>query len=303
MDTSTPSPPEINDKKWSNEWNVSANYENDEVSYKKFETVLKPVVNEPEPRYRSEQNQTEQNQTEKNSSSWKPKRIDGPTSQTKEGRIETDIKLAKGYLNKMTAATFEKLSEQYLKIALKDPALLKRLIDQIFEQALSQPSFCPLYSNLCGKMFNHVTIKVQFTKELLGKCQEEFQKDSVCTELMGDELMEYQFKAKRRMLGNIKFIGELYKNKILVVAIIHACIRRLFKMELTDNHPDEEQVEALCQLFTNIGVSIDTPKSKSIIDNYFVQIQDLKTKVPPRLRFLLEDLEDLRSNNWLSSRH
>ena len=296
MDTSTPSPSEIIEKKWSNEWNVSANYESDEVNYKRFETTSKPNG-------KPVSNESDQKPQK---TGWAAKRTDGSKSRT-----ETDIKLAKGYLNKMTAATFEKLSEQYLQIALKDPALLKKLIDQIFEQALSQPSFCPLYSNLCAKMFNHATIKVQFTKELLGKCQEEFQKEeSLPQELTGDELLEYQFKAKRRMLSNIKFIGELYKNKILVVAIIHACIRRLFKMEFPHNSQghteqgqvDEEQVEALCHLFTNIGASIDTPKSKSIIDGYFVQIQDLKTKVPPRLRFLLEDLEDLRRNNWLVSR-
>lgn len=34
-------------------------------------------------------------------------------------------------------------------------------------------------------------------------------------------------KAKRRMLGNIRFIGELYKKRMLKELIMHECIRKL----------------------------------------------------------------------------
>ena len=34
-------------------------------------------------------------------------------------------------------------------------------------------------------------------------------------------------KAKRRMLGNIRFIGELYKKKMLKENIMHECILKL----------------------------------------------------------------------------
>ena len=299
------------EKKWTNDWNVSANYDSDNVTYKQFDStqrniqknLLENTKNERylilEEKNQKDYDQKEQENQKEEKKGWKPKLID---TNTKEGQMESDIKTAKGYLNKMTGATFEKLSEQYMQIALKDPTnLLKKLIDQIFEQALTQPSFCSLYSNLCSKMFNHPHIKSSFTKELLGKCQEEFQRDdSVPTGLTGDDLLEYQFKAKRRMLGNIKFIGELYKNKILVAAIIHACIRRLLKTE--GQQPDEEQMEALCKLLTNVGIEIDTEKSKQIVDNYFMQIREIKKKVPPRIRFLLEDLETLRTKKWLSTR-
>jgi translation initiation factor 4G len=60
-----------------------------------------------------------------------------------------------------------------------------------------------------------------------------------------------RFKAKKRMLGNIKFICELYKQKMLMEEIMHSCISRLLKQDLLN--PDEEQTEALCDFLVRIG--------------------------------------------------
>ena len=274
-------------KKWTDNWNVSNNYpgQDNEVVYKQFDTSKYVKTNKSDnievddERFLNQINNV-------NTKSWKPKKIDITTL---EGQIQMSVKTAKGFLNKMTASTFDKLSEQYLTIAIEQKqGLLKLLIDQIFEQALTQPAFCSLYSNLCKKMYDNPTIKTGFTKELLTKCQEEFQKDTFS---IIDE--EQQVKAKRRMLGNIKFIGELYKNKILVVAIIHACVKRLLRLPA-----DEEQVEALCKLLVNIGKIIDTDKSKTIIDSYFSQMNDIKKDVSARIRFMIEDIIILRTNGW-----
>ena len=174
------------------------------------------------------------------------------------------------------------------------------MIDQIFEQALLQPTFCELYSNLCFKIHNTDSLKSKFTKELLRKCQEEFEKDAQepPSELSSNEKMEYEFKTKKRTLSNIKFIGELYKNKILVVPVIHVCIKRLLRQ--TPEQPDEEQLESLCKLFINIGNMIDTEKSKVIMDKYFEQLGNIKDggNICARIRFMVEDVMEMRHNNW-----
>ena len=54
-------------------------------------------------------------------------------------------------------------------------------------------------------------------------------------------------KLRRRSLGNIRFIGELYRIKMLNGKIMHECIRKLLK------ETDEESMECLCRLVTTIG--------------------------------------------------
>jgi len=228
---------------------------------------------------------------------WKSKpnseksRLSQIDTSTVEGKRKFEIKNAQGYLNKMTRHTFDKLSDKYLESA-KTEGISKILIDQIFEQALLQPTFCDLYASLCVKLDRELPA---FKRELLGKCQEEFQKDSavVPENLSEDEKIEWEFKTKKRTLGNIKFISELYKNKMLVNPIIHVCIKKLLK-----NEKDEEQLESLCKLLTNVGSMIDVPSSKAIMDDYFKQMENIRPNISSRIRFMLEDTAKLRENNW-----
>lgn len=71
-----------------------------------------------------------------------------------------------------------------------------------------------------------------------------------------EELEEAKDKARRRSLGNIKFIGELFKLKMLTEVIMHDCIVKLLK-----NH-DEESLECLCRLLSTIGKDLDFEKAK-----------------------------------------
>jgi translation initiation factor 4G len=60
-------------------------------------------------------------------------------------------------------------------------------------------------------------------------------------------------------LGNVRFIGELYKKGLLTEKIMHVCIVKLLGGEAI---PHEEDLEALCKLLTTIGTMIDHPRSK-----------------------------------------
>lgn len=73
---------------------------------------------------------------------------------------------------------------------------------------------------------------------------------------MKAELDEAKDQARRRSLGNIKFIGELFKLKMLTEAIMHDCVVKLLK-----NH-DEESLECLCRLLSTIGKDLDFEKAK-----------------------------------------
>ena len=70
------------------------------------------------------------------------------------------------------------------------------------------------------------------------------------------ELEESATKARKRSTGNIRFIGELFRLKMLTENIMHDCIFKLLKTR------DDESIECLCNLLETIGQDLDTPKAK-----------------------------------------
>ena len=63
-------------------------------------------------------------------------------------------------------------------------------------------------------------------------------------------------KNKRRSLGNIRFIGELFKLLMLTEKIMHECVLQLLKST------DSESLECLCRLLSTVGKTLDIEKSK-----------------------------------------
>ena len=113
-----------------------------------------------------------------------------------------------------------------------------------------------------------------------------------------EELEEARDIARRRSLGNIKFIGESFKLKMLTEAITHGCVVKLLK-----NH-DEESLECLCRLLTTIGKDLDFEKAKPRMDQYFNQTEKIikEKKTSPRIRSMLQDVLDLRRSNRVPRR-
>ena len=64
-------------------------------------------------------------------------------------------------------------------------------------------------------------------------------------------------RMRKRSLGNIRFIGELFKLKMLSETIMHECITRLLR-----SSSDEEALECFGKLITTTGKDLDTPKAK-----------------------------------------
>ncbi|CAM0903541.1 unnamed protein product [Alopecurus aequalis] len=225
----------------------------------------------------------------------------------------------KAILNKLTPQNFEKLFEQVKDLNIDNIVTLTGVISQIFDKALMEPTFCEMYASFCfslaGELPNFVKDeeKITFKGLLLNKCQEEFERgeqeqaeadkadeDGGIKQSKG-EREEKRLRARRRMLGNIRLIGELYKKKMLTERIMHECIKKLLGEY---QHPDEEDLEALCKLMSTIGEMIDHYRAKVHMDYYFDIIQNLyaNSKLSSRIRFMLEDMIDLRNNKWRQRR-
>ncbi|KAG8080159.1 hypothetical protein GUJ93_ZPchr0007g4033 [Zizania palustris] len=226
----------------------------------------------------------------------------------------------KAILNKLTPQNFEKLFEKVKEVNIDNVATLTGVISQIFDKALMEPTFCEMYANFCFHLagalpdFSEDNEKITFKRLLLNKCQEEFERgereeaEADKTEEEGEikqtkeEREEKRIRARRRMLGNIRLIGELYKKRMLTERIMHECIKKL--LGDYQNSPDEENIEALCKLMSTIGEMIDHAKAKEHMDAYFDIMQKLSTsqQLSSRVRFMLRDSIDLRRNKWQQRR-
>uniref|UniRef100_A0A7M4F071 Eukaryotic translation initiation factor 4 gamma 1 n=1 Tax=Crocodylus porosus TaxID=8502 RepID=A0A7M4F071_CROPO len=254
---------------------------------------------------------------------WKPSSKRASEEEDPENIKTQDLfRRVRSILNKLTPQMFQQLMKQVMELSINTEERLKGVIDLIFEKAISEPNFSVAYANMCRCLMglkvpttDKPAVTVNFRKLLLNRCQKEFEKDKDDDEIfekkqkemdetisektrLKDELEDARDKARRRSLGNIKFIGELFKLKMLTEAIMHDCVVKLLK-----NH-DEESLECLCRLLTTIGKDLDFEKAKPRMDQYFNQMDKIikEKKTSSRIRFMLQDVIDLRRNSWVPRR-
>jgi translation initiation factor 4G len=256
------------------------------------------------------------------------------------GHMEPDMvqRKVKAALNKMTPEKFDKIADQILAIAAQskdeaDGRTLRQVIQLTFEKATDEAHWASMYAKFCKRMLETMSPDIKdesildkngnivsggnlFRKYLLNRCQEEFERGwkmdlpdkpegergdekSAEAAMLSDEYY-IAAAAKRRGLGLVQFIGELYKLSMLTERIMHECVKKL--VDYT-GIPDEAEIESLTKLLKTIGANLDsTEKGKPMMDVYFSRIvQMVETPdLPSRLRFMLMDIVDLRKKRWQS---
>lgn len=271
---------------------------------------------------------------------WKPTSIGskaGPpaTSVTSGGALDPAMvqRKVKAALNKMTPENFDRISEQILTIAAQskdeqDGRTLRQVIQLTFEKATDEAHWASMYAKFCKRMLETMSPEIRdvtildkngnvvsggalFRKYLLNRCQEEFERgwqvdlpqpkegESKEAALLSDEYY-IAAAAKRRGLGLVQFIGELYKLGMLTERIMHECVRKLLDF---NGIPDEAEIESLSKLLRTIGGNLDaTEKGRPMMDAYFGRIQTIvdMPDLPSRLKFMLMDVVDLRRVHWVT---
>jgi translation initiation factor 4G len=275
---------------------------------------------------------------ERSQTGWKPISIAAPQAaapQPGAGHMGPEMvqRKVKAALNKMTPEKFDKLADQILDIAAQskdepDGRTLRQIIQLTFEKATDEAHWASMYAKFCQRMLSTMSPDIKdenvrdktgnpvvggalFRKYLLNRCQEEFErgwevnlpaKPEGQTEEAAMLSDEYYIAAaaKRRGLGLIQFIGELYKLGMLTLRIMHECVLKLLDFE---GMPDESAIESLVKLLRTVGATMEsTDSGPKMIGMYFERIQKIMNMegLPSRLHFMLLDTVEIRRKGWKS---
>lgn len=199
---------------------------------------------------------------------------------------------------------------------------LIQVTHSVFKHAISHAFFSEIYARLCGFLIEHISEDIRaegvndadgkpvsgaslFRKHLLKLCQDaldrgcsaqgsttlaapmKLEDENTVTggEVSHLEEVRASQKAKRRYVGLLKFIGEIFKQRIIAERVVHECIKKL----LRNVESSEEEIESLCMLLATAGRVLDTPKARNHMDIYFSRLQDLVNggQVSGRIRCML----------------
>ncbi|KAI1283210.1 Eukaryotic translation initiation factor 4 gamma 1 [Halotydeus destructor] len=265
---------------------------------------------------------------------WKPDvavkvKPDAPeeVEDSDEARTQDLLKKFRGILNKITPQKFQVLLDRIDKLPIDTEERLKQILDLVFDKAVDEPAFCVQYAKLCKHLSNRSIVKlndeqkeeqVKFQRLLLSRCQKEFETDiyvdidvagreaaiEACEEADKRKILVAEFEEEKRLarkksLGNIKLIGELYKLEMLKGSIMVFCMHKLIS-EL-----EEESLECLCTLLKTIGNQLEEEcrklgKSEEHLEPYFKRLEKIvrDKQTSSRIRFLIQDVLDMRRNGW-----
>eukprot|EP00117_Sycon_ciliatum_P044921 scpid44175/ scgid3802/ Eukaryotic translation initiation factor 4 gamma 3; eIF-4-gamma II len=260
-----------------------------------------------------------------------PQQLMVTSTETDSSTLKQHVKIvlaqATTILNNLTPRNFKALAAEIYELPINSEELVNGLVEIIYNKAICEPTYCKLYARICKRVQtlqvpadagNTVTLR----KVMLSKCQKDFEerKDVVLEDLkkkhLGDEkkltseelkqrTADYEHEVsevKKRWLGNIQLIGELFKLQIVNQPIVHECL-----VKLLQSAEDKVSLELMCKLFECTGHLLDHERARSRIDNYFHDIEKIMKRagnkaVSARIRLMLQDLVDERKHGWNSAR-
>ncbi|CAF1304281.1 unnamed protein product [Rotaria sordida] len=230
-------------------------------------------------------------------------------------------------LNKLTPQTYDELQKQLVALDFDCCEKLEGMIMILHSKAVDEPHYSFLYAKLCKQLRKkHVNVldkdgkpkKCTLRPLLMICCKKEFNNDNIQEieyekrklelETITDEkkyqeeaeILEDLIKARRRKLGNIVFIGELFQVQIFPHTIIYDCIEYLLR-----DKTDEASLECLCNLLRTIGDKLDNKvkkksTNKSKLEKYYCHLNTIvkEQKASARIRFMIQNLLELRQTAW-----
>jgi translation initiation factor 4G len=227
-----------------------------------------------------------------------------PNTQSPEAQASRQLLRA---LNQLAPDSFAPLSRRITGIVRETPALLADAGKMLFHKAVDEPLYAPIYAQLCRVLEDDAEVRHHFRRPLLRHCQAAYKlikkwrntpPGPVSLFVSAVEAEVRQRAAKRRMLGNIKLMGELFNHDLLSTAILSSCIREL----LQDEPLGPLTLECLCHLLETTGSKLfrsgPAVVPEALVFARIAALSQAREQLSLRVCFMFQNLLELRDNNW-----
>ncbi|GET87189.1 hypothetical protein, conserved [Leishmania tarentolae] len=233
-------------------------------------------------------------------------------------------------LSRITPQKFTELLQELMQLPLRqtDESELHEVVKVFFDKAVQEPEYSELYarlfSELCEMKESERELEAELrdrlfcnriNRELLHTCEEEFYRP---IELTADEKVDRttgkfyseeevdmkRTRLKNRLVGNIKFLGELFKINLVTEHVVE----NMFKLLVGDFDPSkpaerEDYIfEVFSMLIRTVGPILKERRPLMLV-RYLGVAKAVENSHPrPRIRFLMMDLSDLnKKQGWVPS--
>ena len=256
-----------------------------------------------------------------------------PYEQVQRTEAAESVRNLRILLNKLAGENFARVSDTILNNFAYTEDILKELAKMLFNKCVKEPKYIHLYIELVDQLFRKFSILrskepgkennivFNFRRMFLDLCQEAFENrenEEFLKDLPADLTEEEkEFKKRQRIFGNIKLIGELFAHGAITDSIVSQCVDKMKK------EGSEACIENVCHLVMTIGKKLyeyfafearlttltKKPKlrvkfiNKETFDDYVDYLISIKQadKVSSRIKFLIQDIIDMRDNEWSSA--
>jgi len=240
-------------------------------------------------------------------------------------------------LNMVCPDNLCRIVKRFDGIAVQGPDDLELMISLIIQKVLDEPHFCETYADLvCLLRFRYPDFPpetegkchLSFARVLIGAVQKEFEAipsvqkrviakfggcignfllrgGLLCEKIVSFATSEPQDSQRKRALANMRFIGNLFLRELLGEKTISSVLSELL------SGPEEHLVECACVLLQVIGCRLDaTTSGKSLMTHFLARLADMGDDagfgsigvLSKRLRYKIQDLQDLRARGWQEKR-
>ncbi|GFR43879.1 hypothetical protein Agub_g5008 [Astrephomene gubernaculifera] len=237
---------------------------------------------------------------------------------------ERAVRSVKGILNKLTPEKFERLLNQLLEV-ITTADVLQKTIALVFENAVEQPTYVAMYGDLCVSLSKELPHfppppgsdkPLTFRQILLNTCQDEFEgaadaREEVSTISDPTEREEAERGVKKRVLGNMRLMSELYKHDMVKDWIMVTCIDELLTARASKSAktPPEDNIEAVLEIVKLSGAKLSKSEKADTLKKLDKVMKDLErlmgdkaNGISTRVRLAIKDVMELKRANWIPRR-
>lgn len=231
-----------------------------------------------------------------------------------------------GLLNRISQMNLNVIVDRLAEITLTSSDELEFVIHIIFTKVLDEPFYCTTYADMIVKLrtcypeFAPEWIDEKpttFTRVLLGTCQKEFQSllrsfelpaESIKIPCAASEREKRRGDRKFLMHSFMRFLGNLFLRDLLATKVVGTVLYDLIGDPTSDVIPAEHKIEGACELLGVTGRRLEaTSQGKLFVHQFCACLMAWKVKVtsdgkeafPKRTQFLIQNLLDLKANNWI----